>query len=95
MNVAPHAIPQAVSPPALMNVDCQICWKEAVIGRLVILACFLKTTMSMGVTKSAIDIDEASEASKMLTNWYLPRWPLSSVAVDVDVTLEEVLGSLN
>lgn len=68
MKVAPLAILKAVRPPSLLKVLFQILINEVLGERLVVKACFLKTTISIGVTHEAINALEASEESKMLTN---------------------------
>lgn len=58
----------AVRPPYLLKVVRQMFTKLALGGRLVVSACFLKTTMSNGVKKAAIVKLDARQESKMLTN---------------------------
>ena len=72
MNVAPPAIPSAVSPPGLYKVACQTYLKVAETGKLVVLAFYLNIIISKGVKAAAIVKLEANDASKILTNWYLP-----------------------
>lgn len=68
INVAPQAIPQAVKPPALLNVVYQTYLNDAEPAKLEVCACLLKTTISIGVTNKAIDKLDANEAIRMLTN---------------------------
>lgn len=69
MKVAPLAILSAVRPPSLLNVLLQTLKKEALGDIFEVWACFLKTTISMGVRKSAIRELEAKQERRMLTNW--------------------------
>ena len=58
----------AVRPPYLLKVVRQMFTKLAFGGKLVVDACFLKTTMSNGVNSAAIVKLDARQESKMLTN---------------------------
>ena len=72
MNVAALAMVSAVTPPSLLNVCRQMAGKEEPVGKFVVDACFLKTTISRGVIMPAIKVLDAREDNKMFTNWYLP-----------------------
>ena len=69
MNVAPLAILSAVIPPSLLNVLRHTLEKEAFGDLLEVWACFLKTTISIGVRQSAMRVLEARQESRMFTNW--------------------------
>ena len=68
MKVAPLAMVRAVRPPYLLKVLLHISAKLADGERLVVCACFLKTTISTGVRKAAIMKLDARLAISMLTN---------------------------
>ncbi len=68
MKVAPLAMLSAVMPPSLLKVLLHTLAKEALGDRFVVCACFLKTTMSIGVTQVAIKMLAARLDNRMLTN---------------------------
>lgn len=66
--MAPPAIPQAVNPPALINVVYHIYLNDDPLGKFDVPACFLNTIISIGVRHNAIIKLDASDAIRMLTN---------------------------
>lgn len=68
MKVAPLAMLNAVKPPSLFIVLRNMSMNEAFGDKFDVWACFLKTTISIGVRKSAIRELEAKQDKRMFTN---------------------------
>lgn len=58
----------AVKPPYLLKVFYHMLMMLALGAKFVVYACFLKITISTGVTRTAIAKLEAKDASNTLTN---------------------------
>jgi hypothetical protein len=68
INVAPIAIPKAVSPPGLLKVCLYSFTKLVWDGNPVVFAWLLNKTMSIGVTNNAIKELEATDAINKFIN---------------------------